>query len=208
MAIFDSSNMDDQTLSKLSDTTANADIARYLQSEWFLNTIRSIEHNPNTDQETRSAARHLIARIEGWATLEDALFNTQGDFVGAAAALKDLSTQEASFGILLESMVAHEDLVTRLSENLVVPTSPLLPPQLLARTKTGVSHDDFLAFLRAFIGVSCVLAVYAWADSLPNPPCRERILSILRLWQGVDGYREVGSPLQVVLFLLMILSRS
>ena len=46
-------------------------------------------------------------------------------------------------------------------------------------------------FLRAFIGVSCVLAVYAWADSLPDEFCRERSLAILRLWQGVDGYREV-----------------
>lgn len=192
MAIFDSSNMDDQTLDKLSDATANADIARYLQSEWFLSTVRDIEHNPSADRETRNAARHLVNRVEGWTSLEDALFNTQGDFITAAAALRDFSSQEASFGILLESLVTHEDIVSRLSENLVVSISAASLPQLLSRGKSSVSHDDFLAFLRAFIGISCVLAVYAWADSLPHPPCRERILGILRLWQGVEGYREVG----------------
>ena len=48
-----------------------------------------------------------------------------------------------------------------------------------------------MLFRSAFIGVSSVLAVYAWADSLPDYLCRERLLNILLLWHGVNGYREV-----------------
>ena len=56
-----------------------------------------------------------------------------------------------------------------------------------------VSHDEFISFLRAFIGIGSVLAVYAWSDSLPNDRCRERVLGVVRLWQGVRGYREVST---------------
>lgn len=91
-------------------------------------------------------------------------------------------------GILLASLITHPDLVDKLAEN---PALAGLPPTLFVKRNLPTSYDEFIAFLRAFVGVGCVLAVYAWADSLPDERCRERCLAILRLWQGVDGYREI-----------------
>lgn len=141
---------------------------------------------------TRTVAQQLLSRLDGVAKLEDAISNTQGDFVGAISALKDVSRQEMPFGILLESLVTHPNLVDKLAENPTMSAPLMALPALLSNPNISVSHDDYIAFLRAFIGVACVLAVYAWADSLPDVRCRERALGILRLWQGVDGYREVG----------------
>lgn len=126
--------------------------------------------------------------------LEDAILNTQGDFAAAASTIKDICTEERSLGIWLASMVTHQDLVDKLSENPPLAVPLQYPPLLFKTLKTSVKHDEFIAFLRAVIGICCVLAVYAWADSLPDRYCRERALGILRLWQGVDGYREVRTP--------------
>lgn len=144
-----------------------------------------------SERSTRSLAKQLSSRIEGVSVFEDAISNTQGDFARAAAVLKDIGTSEQSFGIWLASMVTHPDLVDKLAENPTLSVSLQHPPILFKPTAIPVSHEEFVAFLRALIGVSCVLAVYAWADSLPEPWCRERTLGILRVWHGVDGYREV-----------------
>lgn len=179
---------------KLNEAPHKVSLAFHVQNmnnSFFLDILNSIASNTSGTKEARSAAQQLITRIEGWTILEDALSNTQGNFPVAAAALADMSSQEASFGVWLASMITHQDLVTKLSENHITPISSQSPPLLLKRIKPATSHDDFVAFIRAFIGVSSVLAVYAWADSLPEPQCRERVLGILRLWQGIDGYREV-----------------
>jgi hypothetical protein len=184
-------HMDNPTLHRLLDASTNACIARYLSVPWFLNVISKTETAPAVDRRTRAAARKLAARLQQWQILEDALSNTQADFHAAAGLMKDISTSEQSFGIWLECMITHPDLLTKLAENPVLPIANSRPPVLLGSDSSVVSHDKFVAFVRAYIGVASVLAVYAWADSLPNDRCRERTLGVLRLWQGVDGYREV-----------------
>ena len=169
---------------------ANVDVAKRLDTDWFHDLIRSISADPNNERELRTAARQLSSRIRGWTTLYDALSNTQGDFTAAAGMMKDLGTEEESFGIWLESMVANEGAVDNLADNPVV--SVTLPHLLSHRPVVAApTQDEFVAFVRAFVGIACVLAVYAWSDSLPDKPCRKRILGILRVWQSVDGYREV-----------------
>ncbi|TCD70012.1 hypothetical protein EIP91_005262 [Steccherinum ochraceum] len=190
-AIYNASTLDEDTLNKLLNAAANADIARFMNNDEFLDILHTTAANNTASRETRAAARQLVSRIEGWTVLEDALSNTQGDFPAAAAALADMSSQEASFGVWLACMITHQDLVTKLSENHITLASSQYPPQLLKRIKPATTHDDFVSFIRGFIGVSSVLAVYAWADSLPEPQCRERVLGILRLWQGIEGYREI-----------------
>lgn len=166
-------------------------MAKSFNNEWFIETLHEVEKCVTADKRTRALARQLIARIEGMGVFEDAISNTQGDFSRAAATLKDIGNHEQSFGTWLASMVTHQDLVDKLSENPSMSVPLQHPPLLFKSSSSPVSHDEFIAFLRALIGVSCVLAVYAWADSLPKPQCRERTLSILRLWHGVEGYREV-----------------
>ncbi|EKM59767.1 uncharacterized protein PHACADRAFT_170376 [Phanerochaete carnosa HHB-10118-sp] len=186
--ILEPPTLDESTLELLRDAVSNPDVARNFNDPNFKEFLTSMSQNVAYDRRIRTLVQQLLDRIEGMAVLEDAISNTQGDFVGAAAALKDIACQEMSTGTLLESLVAHPDLVDKLAEN---PALAGFPPTLFVKGSMLISHDEFIAFLRAFVGVGCVLAVYAWADSLPDERCRERCLSILRLWQGVDGYREI-----------------
>lgn len=105
--------------------------------------------------------------------------------------LKDVTTEEQAIGAWLESMMTHDDIVIKLGENPVLPTRPL-PPLCFHSATNVASHDVFIASVRAFVGIACVLAVWAWTDELGDDNCRERALAILHLWQGVDGYRDVS----------------
>lgn len=185
--------MDELTVLRLLDASSNIIIAQHLSNGWFLDMIRTIQTNPSVDKHTQSAARRLVARIRGWEILEDALSNTQADFNGVAGMIKDIGTEEQSFGIWLECMISHLDLKTKLAEIPVLPV-PRSHSSLLGASTGSVTYDDFIAFVRTFIGVASVFAVYAWTDSLGNDRCRERTLGVLRLWQGVDGYKEVARP--------------
>ncbi|KAI0775889.1 hypothetical protein BD413DRAFT_470056 [Trametes elegans] len=181
---------DDTTLLRLLYATSNADIARRLDVPWFRDLLSALSDDLSTDREIRTTSKRLLARLQGWYVLEDTFSNTQGDFITAANTLKDISTEEQSFGIWIASMITHDDVVTSLAENPVLPVT--LPRLLSHKPIHGVpSQDEFVAFVRAFVGVACVLAVYAWSDSLPNERCRARTFGIIRLWQGVDGYREI-----------------
>ncbi|KAI0832780.1 hypothetical protein BC628DRAFT_1309243 [Trametes gibbosa] len=193
--VYDARTIDDETtLLRLLYAAANTDIARRLDAPWFRKLLSSITNEPNSERESRIAAKRLLDRLQGWSMLEDAFSNTQSDFIAAADMLKDVGMEEQSFGIWLESMVAHNDVVLSLAENPVL-SVPL--PRLLSHRPPNVhpSQDDFVAFVRAYIGVACVLAVYAWSDSLPDERCRARTLGILRLWQETDGYREIVNHL-------------
>ncbi|RPD66817.1 hypothetical protein L226DRAFT_453413 [Lentinus tigrinus ALCF2SS1-7] len=189
--VFDLSTLEDETtLLRLVYATSNIDVAKRLDRDWFHGLASSISNDPNNNHETRAAAKQLIARIHGWTVLEDTFSNTQGDFLSAARMLQEVGTEEQSFGIWLESMIAHNEVVSSLAEN---PVLPVTLPHLLSHRPTTVtpSQDEFVAFVRAFVGVACVMAVYSWSDSLPDERCRARTLGVLRLWQGVDGYREI-----------------
>ena len=183
--------LDASTLRELIDAVANPDIARSLNTDWFADVLTEVKESAIADRQSRALARELLTHLDGMSMFEDAISNTQGDFSRAAAALKRICSEEQSFGIWLASIVTHQDLLDKLSENppLSVPLQHL--PLLFKSTVIPVSHDEFIAFLRALIGVSCVLAVYAGAASLPESHCRERTLSILGGWPGVNGYREV-----------------
>lgn len=188
-SIFDASSMDVVTIIRLMHAASNVDIARALRNDRSMNIFQQFR-DVASSRETRKDLHRLLARITGWQVLEDALSNTQANFIEAASMLKDVGYEDTSFGILVESMITHSGLGPMLAENPVLPI-PQTPPLLLSPSPNPVSHDSFIAFVRAFVGVACVLAVYAWADSVPHNGCRERTLGVLRLWQTVDGYREV-----------------
>ncbi|KAF8827157.1 hypothetical protein HHX47_DHR5000612 [Lentinula edodes] len=200
--VVDAQSLDEDTLLHLLDASANADIARYLHTDYFLDVLADFQNSAINVTQTRTskqAAERLAKRIQAWEVFEDALSNTQADFAAATAFLRDIGTGEQSLGIWLASMTGHIDLVTKLAENPIVPNSSGVYPKLFVRNGmigsmsvgAAISHDEFIAFVRAFIGVSGVLAVWAWSDSLGNDVCRERTLGVLRLWQSTDGYREI-----------------
>lgn len=190
--MFDVSNLnDDDTIFTLLDASTNPDIAELLNVDWFKDILRSVESLPTARREVKKGVRRLTARLRHWQVFEDALSNPEGNFVDACRFLKEVGSEERSFGIWLSCMTMHGDLWTSLQDGPPRgdgPFASFLDPPL-----TAISHGDFLAFVKAYIGVASVLAVYAWSDSLPNDHCRERTLGVLRLWQDVPGYREVYS---------------
>jgi hypothetical protein len=115
----------------------------------------------------------LRARLHGWQIFDDALLNTQGDFTQALRMLRDVGTDEPSFGVWLLSMMTHDDIQSRLRDNPVL-LQQAYPPLLLTNENMRVSHDDFLRFVRAYIGVACVVVLFAWADSLPDEQCKAK----------------------------------
>ncbi|KAI0796234.1 hypothetical protein BC629DRAFT_1581693 [Irpex lacteus] len=196
---LDAHSLDEDTLERLLDSAANADIAKAFNAPWFLELLAFVTRSSSNGQDIRQLARQLLSRLESMPVIEDVLLNTAGSFSTAVLTIKDITSQERSFGTWLASMITHPDLLDKLDENppLSVPSPYPLP--LFKDSKTMVSHEEFITFLRAVIGVSSVLAVYAWADSLPHQNCRERALGIIRLWQDVDGYREMIFRLECML---------
>jgi hypothetical protein len=190
--IFNSNRLDEDTLERLLEAVSNNDIAKAFNAAWFRGVLASISGGGSSGRKLRLLARQLLARLDGMSHVDDALLNTQGAFSAAALAIKDISSQQHSFGTWLTCMITHRDLLDKLNES-PPPTTPVHPIlSLFDAYKGSISHEQFIAFLRAVIGVSCVLSVYAWADSLPVKRCRERALGIIRLWQSVEGYREVS----------------
>ncbi|KAJ4479146.1 hypothetical protein J3R30DRAFT_3882194 [Lentinula aciculospora] len=200
--VFDARSLDEDILLHLLDASANADIARYLHTDYFLDMLAEFQSPSIGVAQTKTAkqaAERLVTRLQAWEVFEDALSNTQTNFAAAIAFLRDIGAGEQSLGIWLASMTKHIDLITKLAENPIVPNSSGMYPKLFVRNGVSgsmsvggaISHDEFIAFVRAFIGVASVLAVWAWSDSLGNDVCRERTLGVLRLWQSTDGYREI-----------------
>ncbi|KZT24554.1 hypothetical protein NEOLEDRAFT_1116236 [Neolentinus lepideus HHB14362 ss-1] len=195
--LIDASHLDSSTLHRLLTASTNPLIAHHLHAPWFLSLLSTVLSNLAVDAPTKSTARKLQSRIRGWPVLEDALSNTQADFSAATQLLRDIGSDEQSFGVWLACLVTHADLKTKLAENSLMPFALAHPPNLLRSegAAAGASHDEFIAFLRAYLGVACVLAVFAWSDSLGSKMCRERTLAVIRLWQEVDGYREIVNHL-------------
>ncbi|KAJ7437107.1 hypothetical protein B0H11DRAFT_2108517 [Mycena galericulata] len=196
-AVFDARTMDDEsTLLRLLYAVANADIARHLSSDWFLAELSKLEASPTTEKHALAVARRLGQRIRHWAAFEDALSNAAGDMHQAARMLKDVGLEEQSIGIWLETMLNHPNLVAKLAESPVSDGRAAPPTQLLRDVLPAeIKHAELIAFTRAYIGVASVLAVWAWTDSLGNDDCRAQTLAIVRLWQNVDGYREIVNHL-------------
>ncbi|KAG1877575.1 hypothetical protein F4604DRAFT_1758254 [Suillus subluteus] len=174
--IFDPSTLDEDALFTLLDASTNPDISRLLKASWFLNVLRAVLALPTVTPEMKKACRRLSDRVGSWTVFEQALSGVpDADYTRAALFLKDIGKEE-------KNAPAYEGVY---------------PLDLMSGMNPSeeITHSEFMAFVRAYVGVASVLAVYAWSDSLPNLHCRERTLGVLRLWQEIPGYRAIISPL-------------
>ncbi|KAJ7246562.1 hypothetical protein B0H12DRAFT_1305619 [Mycena haematopus] len=195
-AVFDARTMEKSTLLRLLEAVSNADIARHFNGSWFLDELDNLQASPTVEKYEKEVARRLGARIRRWDTFENVLSSPGENFQEAAQMLDDVGRDEQSIGIWLETMLNHRNLVAKLAIN-PVSADPRTHLPRLSRSvlPADITHDDLIAFIRGFIGVACVLAVWAWTDSLGNDECRTQTLAIVRLWQNVDGYREIVNHL-------------
>ena len=200
--MFDPAALDEDTVFALLDASTNPDIARLFDTESFRGILESAYGLPTAEPEIKKGILRLQCRLQNWRIFEDALANPDGDFHSAVRFVKDIGSEEKSFGIWLSCMTTHEEFLSAIQH--APPLECNLTGALWDAVSTDVSHADFLAFVKAYTGVACVLAVYAWSDSLPNDHCRERTLGVLRLWQDVPGYREVWAYIHVLLQLIML----
>ncbi|KIY52304.1 hypothetical protein FISHEDRAFT_28041, partial [Fistulina hepatica ATCC 64428] len=174
-------SLDMDILDDLLECAANANVARYFLESKVGEILKEI---PIGDGREMLSTR-LATRIEEWRALDDAMSDVHADRRAAASLVLDVGKEETSLGIWLHSMIT--------ADRIAPATSVLTPP--LFTDVTSWTYDEFLCFLRAFVGVASVIAVFCWADSVAHFECLERALGILRLWQGVDGYREIVNHL-------------
>ncbi|EIW76295.1 hypothetical protein CONPUDRAFT_158322 [Coniophora puteana RWD-64-598 SS2] len=204
--IFDADSLDEDTLLRLLSAAANPVIAKGLRTEPFLNVLKKVHSSPTIERETKAAARKLETRIRAWRVCEGALSGADGDgdgagpdYAAAAGFMKEIAVDEQSFGAWIEYMVTspgfsakreglHDVDAAGADRSNGTSGPPVLWDEGVC---SEITHSEFMAFVRAYVGVACVLAVYAWSDSLPNDSCRERTLGVLRLWQQTPGYREI-----------------
>ncbi|KAG2128995.1 hypothetical protein DEU56DRAFT_902989 [Suillus clintonianus] len=194
--IFDASTLDEDALFTLLDASTNPDISRLLKAPWFLHVLRAVLALPTVTPEMKKACRRLSDRVGSWTVFEQALSGApDADYTRAALFLKDIGKEEKSFGIWLSCITTHDDLLSKIRD--APAYEGMYPLDLMSGLSPSedITHSEFMAFVRAYVGVASVLAVYAWSDSLPNLHCRERTLGVLRLWQEIPGYRAIISPL-------------
>src|SRR5882757_7987255 len=159
--------MDEDTLDYLLVAAANPDIAKEFTAANLSKELEAVAGRPGVDPYVKRTAQRVNDRLRGWDVLSAAIQAPDSSFVPAREVLRDLGGDEASFGVALHALVTHPDLAVTIAE------------------------AEGLVELRAWVGVACVLAAYAWADSVPNELCRSRAFNIMRVWQSVPRYREV-----------------
>lgn len=92
--------------------------------------------------------------------------------------MKDIDLEEKLLGMWLSCMTIHEELLSAvwnaqsLEDNLTGHFGICINRRFVA---------NFLAFVKAYIGVACMLAVYASSNSLLNDHLRERTFGVLKL---------------------------
>ncbi|RXW25465.1 hypothetical protein EST38_g405 [Candolleomyces aberdarensis] len=193
LSIFDESTVDESIILSLLHACANRDVANHIASnDKLFEFFASLQTNSKFDQYTQAAAKRLITRIEGWQLFEECLVN-KGDCAGAIKFLKDITSEENSVGIWVSCILLNEDLYSPLANR--DDATGALPPPLFRNPSYTVNHGEFVTFVRALVGIICVLGVWAWADSLPNDMCRERTLGVINVWQSIEGYDNIVNHL-------------
>lgn len=190
-AIFDDTTVDkEETIHWILDACTNRDIATHILDDPALfELFESLVLNEKVDTDTRATAKRIVERVTGWRVFQRCLTNDEQDYPGAVKFVKDILSEENSTGIWLSCMVLNSDLFDTLLR--AETPSASAPPALFRDETLPISHEDFLTFMRALVGVLGVLTAWAWADSLPYDACRERALAIIHVWQAVDGYDTV-----------------
>ncbi|KAG2337878.1 hypothetical protein BDR05DRAFT_952318 [Suillus weaverae] len=80
------------------------------------------------------------------------------DYTRAALFLKDIGKEEKGFGIWLSCITTHEDLLAKIRDAAIY--EGVYPLDLMSGLNSSeeITHSEFMAFVRAYVGVASVLA--------------------------------------------------
>lgn len=174
------------------DAASNFDIAQSLDKSWFHSMLETLITDITVSTGIKKNAKLLYDKIRGWTSIIEVLEDRPtASFGQATEALKLMTSSENVCGTWLIGMVTNPSLSRLLHIEFKEADKP---SRLMSDVTAAVSvnHGSFSTFVRAIVGVASVLAAYAWSDAWPDIKCRERCLSILRLWENVEGYHEVS----------------
>ncbi|KAF8492904.1 hypothetical protein JB92DRAFT_3236124 [Gautieria morchelliformis] len=191
--VFEMHLLDKHILERLHDAAANPTIAHALGSTPVLATLQSFQNAHAPSRPAKLAAAALQQRVLGWGRFEKALSSPQPDLVTVAQWIKELASEDMTFGVFLVSMLENDASLLKVSQ-LPIQEPPVRPTALWSSTSLA-SFYEFVAFLRAFLGIAHMMAVMCWANHVADTSSTERILAMLRLWQEVEGYREIVNHL-------------
>jgi len=94
----------------------------------------------------------VIDRLRGWDVLSAAIRDPDSSFIPAREVLRDLGSDESSLGVALCMRSSHPDLSATIAE------------------------AEGLVELRAWVGITCLLAAYPLADGVPNGLCHSLLV--------------------------------
>lgn len=175
------------------EAATNPAIANKLDTPYFTESLQDVASPRARSTSTQPAAHQLARRIQSSLVFEDCLVNPNGDFKTAVAYLKELGRQEICLGTWLISIMSHPNYFTKMKSTENIDSSCV--PSLFDSGQS-MTHEGFMALTKSFIGAASTMVILAWADSWGDDDCMERIVAVLRLWQTVDGYREVFTALK------------
>jgi len=168
---------------------ANPVISQQLRDQGALPLLdRLIREHPR-GRKLRKAAQALVDRITGWNELTDAMVDPSVPWGPSLKWIREITADETSFALFLIALRLQEPF-SRIIKSEVRPETQVLTfwPHQEGRE---ASLEERRAFLKALVGIGMVLPVFCWTNSEGMHDVLKKTLALFRLWQLVDGYREV-----------------
>jgi len=170
---------------RLYDAAAHPLVAEALNSQAVLTCIQNFKDGHGTNHAVRAAVTGLQDRIKGWDKFNKLISGQSTDATGLPQWLRDITSDDMTCGVFVYWIV-QEDVLSQIQES-----SARSPSGHIWLSNSLPSCADFFGLLRAVVGVSLTLVVFCWAEDVSKGSCSEQIVSLIRLWQEVEGYREV-----------------
>jgi hypothetical protein len=103
--------------------------------------------------------------------------------------IREITADETSFALFLVALELQEPF-SRILKDRVRPMTQVLAFWSYQEDRDA-SLEERRAFLRAIVGIGMVLPVFCWTNSEGMHDVLKKTLALFRVWQLVDGYREV-----------------
>lgn len=183
--LLEPSLLDKQIIERFHDAAANPLVAKALNTPLILRNIETFRNSHASNAAVQTATVALQDRILGWEKFTKVISGHSTDISGLFSWLKELESDDMTCGIFLYSIISG-DMLAHIQALPVGQTD-----SLLTFCTSSASFHEFIAFLRASVGILLCLVALCWAEDTLAGTCSERLLALIRFWQETDGYREV-----------------